>query len=106
MKSCHRDYTSNASVQVMLFKNRLEIWNPGQLPYGLTIEMLKTEHPSRPANPLLARPMYLYGSIEQVGTGTEMIVEKCITQGLRSPDFKQDTDFITTSWRNEWKVLN
>jgi len=61
---CHRDYTSNASVQVMLFKNRLEIWNPGQLPYGLTIEMLKTKHTSRPANPLLARPMYLYGSIE------------------------------------------
>ncbi len=98
---CHCDYTSNASIQVMLFKNRLEIWNPGQLPYGLTIEMLKTEHPSRPANPLLARPMYLYGSIEQVGTGTEMIVEKCIAQGLRSPDFKQDTDFVTTFWRTE-----
>jgi predicted HTH transcriptional regulator len=79
---CHRDYTSNASVQVMLYKNRLEIWNPGQLPYGLTIEMLKTEHPSRPTNPLLARPMYLHGSIEQVGTGTEMIVEKCVEHGL------------------------
>lgn len=24
----HRDYTSNASVQVMLFRDRLEIWNP------------------------------------------------------------------------------
>jgi predicted HTH transcriptional regulator len=23
----HRDYTSNASVQVMLFADRLEIWN-------------------------------------------------------------------------------
>lgn len=28
----HRDYASNASVQVMLFADRLEIWNPGQLP--------------------------------------------------------------------------
>jgi len=25
----HRDYTSNASVQVMLFSDRLEVWNPG-----------------------------------------------------------------------------
>jgi len=25
----HRDYTSNASVEVMLFADRLEIWNPG-----------------------------------------------------------------------------
>ncbi|MDD3071495.1 MAG: DUF4062 domain-containing protein, partial [Methanoculleus horonobensis] len=28
----HRDYTSNGSVQVMLFADRLEIWNPGRLP--------------------------------------------------------------------------
>ena len=98
---CHRDYTSNGSVLVMLFKNRLEIWNPEQLPYGLTIEMLKTKHTSRPANPLLARPMYLYGSIEQVGTGTEMIVAKCIEQGLRSPDFEQDANFVVTFWRND-----
>jgi predicted HTH transcriptional regulator len=98
---CHRDYTSNASVQIMLFKNRLEIWNPGQLPYGLTVEMLKTKHSSRPANPLLARPMYLYGSIEQVGTGTEMIVKKCVEQGLRSPDFEQGINFVITFWRKE-----
>ena len=26
------DYTSNASVQVMLFRDRVEIWNPGRLP--------------------------------------------------------------------------
>lgn len=28
----HRDYASNASVQVMLFKDRLEVWNPGAYP--------------------------------------------------------------------------
>jgi len=28
----HRDYASNASVQVMLFSDRLEVWNPGELP--------------------------------------------------------------------------
>ena len=28
----HRDYTSAGSVQVMLFADRLEIWNPGRLP--------------------------------------------------------------------------
>lgn len=32
----HRDYTSNASVQVMLFRDRLEIWNPGTLSPTLT----------------------------------------------------------------------
>ena len=47
---CHRDYTSNASVQVMLFKNRLEIWNPGQLPYELTTQQLYKPHKSHPNN--------------------------------------------------------
>ena len=32
----HRDYTSNASVQVMLFADRFEVWNPGELPLPLT----------------------------------------------------------------------
>jgi predicted HTH transcriptional regulator len=50
---------------------------------------------------LLARPMYLYGSIEQIGYETEMMVEKCTEQGLRIPDFEQDTNFSVTFWRNE-----
>ena len=37
----HRDYTSNASVQVMLFADRLEIWNPGELPLALTLADLR-----------------------------------------------------------------
>ena len=50
----HRDYTSNGSVQVMLFADRLEIWNPGALPPSLTLEKLRQPHGSMPANPLLA----------------------------------------------------
>ena len=96
---CHRDYTSNASIQIMLFRNRLEIWNPGKLPYGLTTEMLKTNNTSIPTNPLLARPMYMFGSIEQVGTGTEMIVDKCKEFGLDTPSFTQKEDFKVTFWR-------
>ena len=97
---CHRDYTSNASVQIMLFNDRLEIWNPGQLPYGLTVEMLKTNHSSLPTNPLLARPMYLYGAIEQMGTGTEMIISTCLEQGLKAPDFEQKENFKVIFGRN------
>jgi hypothetical protein len=34
----HRDYTSTGSVQVMLFADRLEVWNPGNLPSVLTLQ--------------------------------------------------------------------
>lgn len=96
---CHRDYTSNASVQVMLFRNRLEIWNPGQLPYGLTVQKLQGPHKSLPTNPLIADPMYWKGYIEKVGTGTEDIIEKCRDYGLKTPEFYQEEDFRVVIWR-------
>jgi len=46
----HRDYASNASVQVMLFTDRLEISNPGELPPSLTIDDLRRPHASIPRN--------------------------------------------------------
>ncbi len=96
---CHRDYTSNASVQVMLFRNRLEVWNPGQLPYGLTVQKLQGPHKSLPANPLIADPMYWKGYIEKVGTGTEDIIRKCRDYGLKTPEFYQEEDFRVVIWR-------
>lgn len=96
---CHRDYTSNGSVQVMLFRNRLEVWNPGQLPYGLTVGKLVEPHKSLPANPLLADPMFWTGYIEKVGTGTEDIVNLCKAKGLKTPEYHQEEDFRVVIWR-------
>ncbi len=97
----HRDYADNGSVQVMLFKDRLEVWNPGKLPHGMTIEDLSGVHRSRPVNPVLANPVYLTGYIEQMGTGTTDILERCKNAGLRTPEFIQDEDFLTILWRPE-----
>jgi len=96
---CHRDYTSNSSVQVMLFNNRLEILNPGILPYGLTVQKLHEPHRSSPTNPLLADPMYWNGYIEKVGTGTEDILKKCLEYNLKEPEFHQEEDFKVIIWR-------
>ena len=95
----HRDYTNNGSVQVMLFKDRLEIWNPGTLPLGLSPAKLRKPHRSIPANPLLAEPMYLAGYIERMGTGTGDIIRLCNEAGLKEPEFIQEEDFKTIIWR-------
>jgi predicted HTH transcriptional regulator len=86
----HRDYTSNASVQVMLFKDRLEVWSPGSLPHGMTIGKLSKTHKSVPVNPLLARAMYLKGYIEKSGTGTEDMIAKCKEWGIPAPEWTED----------------
>jgi len=96
----HRDYTSNGSVQIMLFKDRLEIWNPGHLPFGLTPDKLRKPHNSIPANLLLAEPMYLAGYIERMGTGTGDIIRWCKEAGLeKAPEFVQEEIFKTIIWR-------
>lgn len=48
---------NNTSVQVMLFSNRLEIWNLGTLPFILTVHKLHGSHKSLPTIRLLACPM-------------------------------------------------
>ena len=95
----HRSYESNGSVEVMLYPDRLEVWNPGQLPYGLTTAMLREEHNSMPTNPTLATPMYLAGYIERMGSGTTDVVDDCVEAGLREPEFEQTENFRATIWR-------
>jgi len=95
----HRSYESNGSVQVMLFPDRLEIWNPGRLPFGLTPEKLAEEHESKPVNPILAEPVYMTGYIERAGTGTTDVINTCLSLGLPQPDYRQEEDFKLTIWR-------
>lgn len=97
----HRDYHSNASVEVRLFADRLEIWNPGSLPGTLTIDSLRTDHPSVPYNPLLAESLYLARYIERVGSGTQTMIELCREVGLPEPQFEQrGGSFVATIWRD------
>ena len=77
----HRDYTSNASVQVMLFADRLEVWNPGELPAPLTIEGLRKPHASIPHNPLIADPMFLATYAEKAGSGILDMIALCAEAG-------------------------
>ncbi len=98
----HRDYTSNGSIQVMLFRDRLEIINPGSLPMGWTTSKLKLLHTSVPANPLLAEPMYLAEYIERLGTGTADMVRIARENGLNEPDFIQEDEFKTIIYRKSY----
>ena len=89
----HRDYSSNGSVQVMLFKDRFEVWSPGRLPSIITLADLRTVHSSYPINPLLAEAMYLAGYIERMGTGTCDMIKLCEDNGLKTPTFCEEDSF-------------
>ena len=97
----HRDYNSSASVQVNVFTDRIEIWNPGKLPPQLTIDLLKQPHPSFPHNPLICEPFYLARYIERAGSGTIEMMSLCRKNNLPEPEFSQKMGhFITIIWKD------
>jgi ATP-dependent DNA helicase RecG len=100
----HRDYYSKASIQVSVFKNRIEIENPGSLPKELTIAQLKEPHSSYPNNPLLANCMFLTGAIERFGTGIPEMFARTAERGLKDPDFEENKTFVVKLWRPSAKM--
>jgi predicted HTH transcriptional regulator len=97
----HRDYTSDASVQVSVFSDRIEVQNPGRLPTDLTFEDLKIKHNSRPRNHRVASLLYLAHYIEKIGYGTIQMMTGCKEAGLPEPEFAQSGgEFVVTLWRD------
>lgn len=94
---CHRDYSSVGNVQIRIFDTRIEIWNPGKLPEGLTVKSLKKQHISKPRNKSIAKLLFLIKYIEQWGSGTNKMVEICLNEGLPEPEFREiGKDFCVT----------
>lgn len=83
----HRNYNDTSGVQVMVFIDRVEIWNSGSLPSQLTISDLKKPHRSFPGNPLLAEVFYLADYIQKAGSGTIEMIKQCRQAGLPEPEF-------------------
>jgi len=81
---CHRLYTSSQNNEVIIFKNRVEIYNPGPFPEGLKPEdFIEGDAPSVLRNPLLARLMYYSKDIENFGTGLKRIAGACREAGVK-----------------------
>ena len=67
---CYRDYSiGGGSLAIGVYDDRLEVTSSGNLPFGLTPEVLFAPHESLLWNPLIARAFYLRGIIERRGKG-------------------------------------
>ena len=96
----HRDYAAPSNVQVEIYDDRIEVWNPGRLLPGITIEDLyKKEHRSVIRNRQIAQVFYDIGYIEKYGSGTIKIIELCKQHGIPLPDFKEVTGGFSVIFR-------
>ena len=97
----HRDYASGAAVQVSVFADRVEVWNPGELPAELTPDRLREPHGSVARNPRICEALFLTRYIEKYGTGTLMMIRESVEHGLPEPNFEQrGGEFVVTVWRD------
>lgn len=83
----HRDYRGS-DIMIRVFKNRLEIWNLGNLPPEVQIDKLWEKHSSVLRNPLIASAFYYAGFIESWGRGYEKIQNAFEADGLKLPTFE------------------
>ncbi len=84
----HRTYMG-ATIQMRVFDDKLSIWNEGGLPFGLSLEDLKSDHNSRPRNPVIANACFFAGYIDTWGRGTLKIINSCKEAGLPEPEITE-----------------
>jgi ATP-dependent DNA helicase RecG len=83
----HKDYSGSVPIQISVCKDKLMIWNEGQLPENWTIETLLDKHSSKPFNPDIANALFRSGYIESWGRGISKMTEQCFIFGLPVPLF-------------------
>ena len=86
----HRDYAAfSGSVSVSVYTDRVEIWNSGKLPHGISPrDLMQASHSSILVNPDIAHVFYLHELMERVGRGTYKIGQECRDFGMRPPEWK------------------
>ena len=81
----HADYSQQgAPIRVAIFDDRLEVENPGLLPFGLTL----TDLPhgiSKLRNRVIGRVLHELGLVEQWGSGVPRMLAACRESGLSPP---------------------
>ncbi len=99
---CHKDYSSGESNEVAIFKDRVEIYNPGTFPEGMEPRDFidRAERPIR-RNPKIARILYYSKDIESFGTGLRRIAETCEEAGVRYEFKKLKSGFVVCFYRSE-----
>lgn len=95
----HRDYLSPSKAQIRVFDDYMEIWNPGELPKGWTVENLKQKHESIPRNPLLFKQFFWVKYVEDVGGGTLDMLNECKEWGIPDPEFEDTGTAIIVTFR-------
>ena len=81
----HADYSQRgAPIRLAIFDSRIEMENPGLLPFGLTLDDLPLGI-SKLRNRTIGRVFHELGLVEQWGSGVQRMIATCREAGLAPP---------------------
>ncbi len=97
---CHRDYENRKGNEVAIFKDRVEIYNPGLFPEGYDPkDFFKGTERSILRNPLIANTLYLSKDIERWGSGIKRIHDACKEENVKVEFRKLKSGFLVIFYR-------
>ena len=99
----HRMFDS----EITIFKNRIEIYNPGAFPANKTPEsyVMGNQRPIR-RNPLIARTLYYSKDMESFATGLKRIKDACDKAGCKVEFETPDDGFVVIFYRHGIEKLS
>lgn len=98
----HRDYsihTEAMPIEVVMYKDRVEIRNPGGLYGRLTVDKLGKVQPDT-RNPVLARAMETLGKTENRYSGIPTMIMEMKKVGMKEPVFENLRDEFAVTFYN------
>ncbi|MGE0737594.1 ATP-binding protein [Sulfurimonas sp.] len=88
----HKSYTISGDIFILVYKDRLEIKNPGGLPLGITKDNIL--HQVHRRNPHLIDTFKALKLMENEGSGYDLIYEKLSLDGKRYPKIESDINYV------------
>jgi len=99
---CHRDYRDPDYIQIAVFKDRVEIRNPGRLYGSLTLDDLRKGYVSQRRNPLVAEMFRRIEMVEAWGRGMPLILRNAPDAEFREIGTLFIVSFRRPSYDNEY----
>jgi ATP-dependent DNA helicase RecG len=86
----HRDYRASSQVRLLVFDDRVEMINPGDLLNRLTLDSIRLGGISQRRNPVLCSLVGRMGRRELYGLGVPQMIRLMGERGLPEPEFALD----------------
>lgn len=102
---CHRDYTLSGDVKIEFYDDRVQIFSPGSLPDGLTLENIKMGMVAK-RNKIIVNTLDKIDVIENYASGVRRIFEDYADFTKQPEYYISNNGVIVTLFNRNYEAQN